>query len=194
MNEQRPGVSPGIHPAPPLRPQQLPQQHGPRVQPTPHAPRPPNAPQPPMARPAPSAAPLPVDDDLVVLDDDALTLEDDGETSPPAAAAVAAAHAAGAPLPVAHHDAPAPKKITFNADALGRQRTFKRKPHTSGQGACRVKTFHGKCSDQGLEYLDDAINVFFDEHPDLEIKHITANVAMFDGKFKDFALIVNVWY
>ena len=196
MNEQRPGMSPMAHPAQPLRPSPPPpmQQHGPRVHPVPHAahaphaPVAPHAPQSPMAKHAPNTAPLPVDDDLVVLEDDALTLEDDGQTSPPVGGA---APAGGAPIA---HEAHTPKKITFNADAIARQRNFKRKPHLSGAGACRVRTFHGKCSDQGLEYLDDAINVFFDEHPDIEIKHITANVAMFDGKFKDFALIVNVWY
>ncbi len=57
-----------------------------------------------------------------------------------------------------------------------------------------MKTFHGKCSDQGMEYLDDAINVFLDGHPDIEVKFVQSNVAMFDGKFKDFALIVNLWY
>jgi len=49
-------------------------------------------------------------------------------------------------------------------------------------------------SDQGLEYIDEAINVWLDEHPEIEVKFVTTNVGMFDGKFKDFALIINVWY
>ena len=51
-----------------------------------------------------------------------------------------------------------------------------------------------KLSDQGLEYIDEAINVWLDEHPEVDIKLVTSNVGMFDGKFKDLALIVNLWY
>jgi hypothetical protein len=155
-----------------------------------HAPHPvAHGPQP-VGRANPAAAataPLPVDDDLVLLEDDAIALEDDGQPTPPTAGGPSSAQTApGA--------APAPKKITFNADAVGRQRTWKRKPTSTGTGACRVKTFHGKCSDQGLEYLDDAINMFLDEHPEVDVKFVQSSIGMFDGKFKDFALIVNVWY
>lgn len=89
---------------------------------------------------------------------------------------------------------PTTSKITFGADGHLTKRAYARKPTTTGQGACRVRTFHGKLSDQGLEYLDDAINHFLDEHPEIEIKFVTSNVGMFDGKFKDIAMIVNVWY
>ena len=204
MNEQRPaGTSPGSHPTQPprLAPVAPHAAHAPqpsRVHPISHAhpaaghghahgP----APVMPVARHAPNTSSLPMDDgddDLVVLDD-ALTLEDDAEATPPPTPV-----ASHAPAHPAHAEVPAPKKITFSAEAMIKQRSFKRKPHLGGQGACRVKTFHGKCSDQGMEYLDDAINAFLDEHPDIEVKHVTSNVAMFDGKFKDFALIVNVWY
>jgi hypothetical protein len=168
--------------------------HAPHVAHGPHAHHPvAHGPQP-VARPNPAAAAtasLPVDDDLVMLEEDAIALEDDGQAAPPAAAHDPA-HAASAVA--AHPPAPAPKKITFNADVYGKQRTWKRKHTSTGTGACRVKTFHGKCSDQGLEYLDDAINVFLDEHPDIDVKFVQSNIGMFDGKFKDFALIVNVWY
>ena len=85
-------------------------------------------------------------------------------------------------------------KIKFGADGMMKKHAWKRATTTTGLGACRVRTFHGKLSDQGLEYLDEAINTVLDEHPEIEIKHVTSNVGMFDGKFKDFAMIVNVWY
>lgn len=90
--------------------------------------------------------------------------------------------------------APTPSKIKFGADGHLKKHDWKRKTTCGGTGACRVRTFHGKLSDQGLEYLDDAINQFLDDHPEIEIKHVTSNVGMFDGKFKDMAMIVNVWY
>jgi hypothetical protein len=90
--------------------------------------------------------------------------------------------------------APAASKIKFGADGHLKKHDWKRQTTMTGQGACRVRTFHGKLSDQGLEYLDDAINQFLEDHPEIEIKHVTSNVGMFDGKFKDMAMIVNVWY
>jgi hypothetical protein len=138
---------------------------------------------------ASATASLPVEEDLVILDD-AVGLSDDAQHLMPTPGPVPTAPAAHASAPAA----PAPKKITFNADSMTRHRHYKRQTHTSGLGACRVKTFHGKLSDQGLEYLDDAINVFLDEHPEIEVKLVQSNVGMFDGKFKDFALVVNVWY
>ena len=87
------------------------------------------------------------------------------------------------------------KKIkAFGNDGPVRQTKWNRQPTAGGTGAVRVKTFHAKLSDQGLDYLDDAINTFVDQHPEVNIKFVTTNVGMFDGKFKDFALMVNVWY
>ena len=71
---------------------------------------------------------------------------------------------------------------------------WKRDPLAHDNSPVRVRTFHAKLSDQGLEYLDDAVNRFIDDHPEVHVKFVTTNVGMFDGKFKDFALIVNVWY
>jgi hypothetical protein len=85
-------------------------------------------------------------------------------------------------------------KIKFGAEIGVKKHAWKRQLKQGGTGACRVRTFHGKLSDQGLEYIDEAINVWLDDHPDIDVKFVTTNVGMFDGKFKDLALIVNVWY
>ena len=82
----------------------------------------------------------------------------------------------------------------FGADSGVKKHEWKRQPKLLGNGPTRVRTFHAKLSDQGLEYLDEAINVFIDGHPEVDIKFVTTNVGMFDGKFKDLALIVNLWY
>lgn len=82
----------------------------------------------------------------------------------------------------------------FGAETAVKTHQWKRKPHVGGQGPVRVRTFHCKLSDQGCEYIDEAINHWLDEHPDIEIKFVTSNVGMFDGKFKDIALVMNVWY
>ncbi|MGA3067814.1 MAG: hypothetical protein ABSF29_13305 [Tepidisphaeraceae bacterium] len=71
---------------------------------------------------------------------------------------------------------------------------WKRTPNDNHGGACRVRSFHGRLSDQGMEYLDNAINEWLDKHPEADVKFVTSTVGMFDGKIKDFALILNVWY
>ena len=133
----------------------------------------------PMQSPAPVAAPPPIPraaPPLAKPDEEAIALEDadDDLTSAPAT--------------------PAPSKIKFGAEIGVKKHAWKRQLKQGGMGACRVRTFHGKLSDQGLEYIDEAINVWLDDHPEIDIKFVTTNVGMFDGKFKDLALVVNVWY
>ena len=82
----------------------------------------------------------------------------------------------------------------FGPETATKQSKWTRPPVNTGQGAVRVRTFHAKLSDLGMEYLDDSINRFLDEHPEVDIKFVTTNIGLFDGKFKDLALIVNVWY
>jgi hypothetical protein len=85
-------------------------------------------------------------------------------------------------------------KIVFGPDIVHKKHDWKRTINCPGTGACRVKTFHGKLSDQGMEFMDDSINVWLDAHPDIEVKFVTSSVGMYEGKFKDLALILNVWY
>ena len=114
-------------------------------------------------------------------DDEAIALVEDEELAADEAVATG-------PGPGLH------SKIKFGAEVGIKKHAWKRQVKPGGPGACRVRTFHGKLSDQGLEYVDEAINTWLDDHPEIEIKFVTTNVGMFDGKFKDLALIVNVWY
>jgi hypothetical protein len=175
----RPAAAPVPHaPAhPQARPAIVPAQHAPHAPqqaarpmqaPQPHAPPPP--PLPGQSRPIPAPAAAPVDDEAIALEDAG---DDDSDFT-------------AAPT--------TPSKIKFGAELGVKKHAWKRQLKQSGTGACRVRTFHGKLSDQGLEYIDEAINVWLDDHPDVDIKFVTTNVGMFDGKFKDIALIVNVWY
>jgi hypothetical protein len=139
------------------------------------SPRPANAPSQNLPRTGtapvinPAAASKPADDDAISL------VEDDDSDATSAAPA-------------------APSKIKFDADLAHRTHQWKRTLSQQGTGACRVRTFHGKLSDQGCEFVDDAINVWLDAHPDINVKFVTTNVGLFDGKFKDIALVVSVWY
>jgi hypothetical protein len=71
---------------------------------------------------------------------------------------------------------------------------FARKPNAPGTGICRVRSFHGRLSDEGLNFIDDKINEWLDQHPEIEVKFVTSNIGVFEGKIRDPALILNVWY
>ncbi len=87
------------------------------------------------------------------------------------------------------------KKIrSYDEAAKHRHHEWKRQLHASQNGATRVKSFHGKYSDQGLAFLDDSINEWLDNNPEVDVKFVTSTVGMFDGKVKEPALVLNVWY
>jgi hypothetical protein len=74
------------------------------------------------------------------------------------------------------------------------QHTYKRPTHSNKTGAVRMRTFHCRLSEQGVEYMDQSINDWLESHPDIEIKFTTSTVGMWDGKLKEPTLIINVWY
>ncbi len=91
-------------------------------------------------------------------------------------------------------DAPSKKIRAFGAGEHLHQKEYKRPTFSNQTGAVRVKTFHGKLSDQGMDYLDNAVNDWLEAHPGFEVKFVTSAVGMFDGKIKEPALMLNVWY
>lgn len=74
------------------------------------------------------------------------------------------------------------------------QHTYKRATHYNKTGAVRMRTFHCRLSEQGVEYLDQIINDWLEGHPDVEVKFCTSTIGMWDGKLKEPTLILNVWY
>lgn len=156
----------GIPPQQPgLRPQQP--QHAPSIRPQ----GPGLTPQ----HPRPVQQPAPADEEPIALVDD---------------------EAEAAPAPVARTTEEFTKKIKALGEAglHKKHHEWKRQPHTTGVGAIRVRSFHGKYSDQGLQYLDDAINEWLDANPEVEVKFVTSTVGVFEGKIREPALVLNLWY
>jgi ABC-type glycerol-3-phosphate transport system substrate-binding protein len=89
---------------------------------------------------------------------------------------------------------PASKIKAFGQHAHVQEHAWKRQPNANSTGSVRVKSFHGKYSDQGLEYLDNAINDWLDSHPNVEVKFVTSTVGVFEGKIREPALVLNLWY
>jgi hypothetical protein len=91
---------------------------------------------------------------------------------------------------------PQPSKIrAFGVKAMGNSaHDYKRIPTVTGTGAVRVRTFHGRLSDEGMAFMDEKINEWMDNHPDIEVKQVTTTIGLFEGKIKEQALVVNIWY
>lgn len=90
------------------------------------------------------------------------------------------------------------KIVSFaDASSLGgahRETGFKRPLSGPDEPATRCRTFHGKLTQAGLAHMDDAINEWLDNHPEVFIKSSIATVGIFEGKTKEPHLLVTVFY
>jgi hypothetical protein len=151
---------------------------------------------PPLARPIPAK---PLDDEPLEL------VEDDFEEKPitpigaPATAApgtaTPGAAAPGAAAP-AHAPTEPPKSKIHGISSAGSlvAHSYKRPTHSNKTGAVRMRTFHCRLSEQGVEYLDQTVNDWLEHHPEIEIKFTNSTIGLWDGKLKEPTLIINVWY
>jgi len=181
MTDSRQPIGHPSHPQP-VYPQHA-QPPGPTLQPNhaPHPVRPSIAPVAPGARPG--ITPIPT-----------MKPPSDADLEPISLVEELLPTAAPATQQLQHGPLPPKKIIAFGADAHRAQHQWKRQVTKTGTGACRVRSFHGKYSEQGLEYLDNAINEWLDGHPEVEVKFVTSTVMTFEGKVREPALVLNVWY
>ena len=143
-----------------------------------------SSPPPPMPV-AKAGGSLPLDGD-----DELINLEDDDA----AAAAPGAAGNAHAGVPIGQLSPASKIKVHGGGDKHTYTR-FKRNAHVAGSGACRVRSFHGRLSDDGLAFMDDKINEWLDNHPEIEVKLVNCVVGPLEGKVTgEQALFVTVWY
>jgi len=85
------------------------------------------------------------------------------------------------------------KRFTSKLDE--HKREFKRPLIHTGTGATRIRTFHVRLSETAMRFLDDHINEWLDDNPDIEVKFSTTSIGIFEGKRgSENQLIMNVWY
>ena len=126
-----------------------------------------------------SSLPVDGDEELINLDDD----------DAPTTSSVAAS---GTPIA---QIAPNSKIKLHGAGDRHAYTRFKRNAHVAGTGVCRVRSFHGRLSDDGLAFMDDKINEWLDNHPDVEVKFTNCFVGPLEGKVTgEQGLIVVLWY
>jgi hypothetical protein len=73
-------------------------------------------------------------------------------------------------------------------------REFKRPANVCKTGAVRVKSFHGRLTDDGLHRLDEKINEWLEVHPEIEVKFAVTSIGKWNDKSQEPAMIINVWW
>ena len=81
-----------------------------------------------------------------------------------------------------------------SSSVLGRKTSFKRPLNKDGHGATRIRTFHVRLSDAAMNFLDDAINEWLDENPDISVKFCNTVIGVFEGKRQEPHLALQIWY
>jgi len=71
---------------------------------------------------------------------------------------------------------------------------YKRQPHVTGKGACRVKSFHCRLNDDATRRLDEKINEWLDNHPEIEVKFSVSTIGEWGDKSHEPAMMINVWW
>jgi len=71
---------------------------------------------------------------------------------------------------------------------------FKRKVDPNATGAARCRIFHAKLSDGALTFMNDQINEWLDENPQVSIKFATSTIGILEGKHAEPNLMLTLFY
>ncbi len=74
------------------------------------------------------------------------------------------------------------------------QHKFKRHLQHFERGAIRCRIFHAKLNDGALQFMQDQINDWIDQNPEVDVKHVSTNVGVVEGKSTEPHLIITVFY
>jgi hypothetical protein len=96
-------------------------------------------------------------------------------------------------MPIAQDSSEAPKTIRAFEREEHTGSKWKREPVQNGTGACHVRSFHSKLTDEAMKYMDDTINEWLDANPAFEVKFCSITVDQVTGKLKEPHLICQVW-
>ncbi|MBN2445279.1 MAG: hypothetical protein JXO22_01020 [Phycisphaerae bacterium] len=83
--------------------------------------------------------------------------------------------------------------ITFDQTADGDE-GYRRPVNPDTRTATRCRTFHGKLNDASMNHLNRQINEWVDANDDIQIKFVTSDIGIVEGKHADQHLILTVFY
>jgi hypothetical protein len=71
---------------------------------------------------------------------------------------------------------------------------FARQLDTRAISATRCRTFHSKLSEAALDFMNNQINEWIDNNPNINIKFATSTIGIFEGKHAEPNLILTLFY
>ena len=71
---------------------------------------------------------------------------------------------------------------------------FKRDLLHGQKNATRIRTFHTRLSDNAMAFLDDQINEWIDQNPEIEVKSSSTVIGEVEGKKSEQHMIITIWY
>lgn len=74
------------------------------------------------------------------------------------------------------------------------QHKFKRHLQHQDKGAIRCRIFHGKLNDGALQFMQDQINEWIDQSPEVDVKSVSTDVGIMEGKTSQPHLIITIFY
>ncbi len=80
-----------------------------------------------------------------------------------------------------------------SADALDDTR-YKRPLRPDNVGATRCRTFHCRISQGAIDFMNNQMNEWLDQSPEITLKFVTSTIGMFEGKHTEPNIIMTVFY
>ena len=77
-------------------------------------------------------------------------------------------------------------------DGLDQER-WTRTPNADGTGATHCKTFVSKLRLEAIAHMDNNVNEWLEQHPEVEVKFTTSSIGKLVGKVSEDALFLTVW-
>lgn len=74
------------------------------------------------------------------------------------------------------------------------QHKFKRHLQHQDKGAIRCRIFHAKLNDGALQFMQDQINEWIDQSPEVDVKSVSTDVGVVEGKTSQPHLIITIFY
>lgn len=89
---------------------------------------------------------------------------------------------------------PGPAAVAPLAPAPAPAGSELRPPRPGAKGASRMRIFHARLSDGAIAHLDQQVNDWLEQNPDVEIKFANTAVGTWEGKHPEPNLILALFY
>ncbi len=84
-------------------------------------------------------------------------------------------------------------KVESLAARTARKELWTREVDRESHGASHVKTFIGKLTREAISYMDEQINTWLANNPEVEVKFVTVVQGDIIGRTREPSLLISVW-